>query len=436
MNLRKIALLIFAGAAGAGCGGGGDAPLPAERKFAASASTPGLDAVADEVVVKLHRSSDLEALLGAYPLTLVGQFGQRPIYRLRIAVGAGEPVSLAQQLAADARVKYAEPNFLDQTPESRRAHVWAVGGDSGQYATQWNAQALRLSQAHAVSTGAGVKVAVLDSGVDASHPALAGRIVAGFDFVDFDPVAAEEGTVGDAGYGHGTHVASLVAQVAPQAAIMPVRVLDRSGIGNIWVLAEGLLHAVDPDRDPATNDGVGVINISLGTLRPTNLLRDIVRVVTCEDDDNDDDADADSTRCRNFRGAVVVSAAGNSGDQTRHYPAAEHVPGAIAVAASSQAGTLASFSTRGDWVKVAAPGELVIGALPGGGWGVWSGTSMAAPMVAGAAALLRAADPGWKPSDVTGKLQSDGRALCLTGLKQIDPAKTLTGVSGVDIACP
>lgn len=94
---------------------------------------------------------------------------------------------------------------------------------------------------------AGVTVAVLDTGVDPNHPAFAGRLALGFDFVDFDADPREEGVAGvHAGYGHGTHVTGLIALVAPDAKIMPVRVLDQDGVGNIWVLAEGLLYASIP----------------------------------------------------------------------------------------------------------------------------------------------------------------------------------------------
>jgi subtilisin family serine protease len=232
-------------------------------------------------------------------------------------------------------------------------------------------------------------------------------------------------------------VASLVAQVAPGARIQPLRVLDAQGVGNVWVLAEALLYAVDPDRDPRTNDGAQVINLSLGTLRRTNLLEDILERVTCGDDydDDNDDGDDDVVRCAAQGGAVVISAAGNSGDTTPHYPAAERHNGALAVAANNEAGSLAAFSTRGDWVDVSAPGELIYGAVPGGAYAVWNGTSMAAPMVAGAAALLKSLHPQWKPGDVTNQLRSTAIALCGSSLKQIDPAAALSGSSGPGFNC-
>lgn len=430
------ALLVACGG-GSGSGGTanvGDTANPGGMPPPESAS----DAVPDELVVKLNNAADLQLLLAEYELSLLDQFGRRPIYRLR--AGAGSDIeSLQERLSADPRVRYAEPNALHTTPEERRHSAWAIGGDAGVYATQWNTRALRLAEAHALSSGAGVRVAVLDTGVDARHPALAGRLVPGFNFVDFNADPSEQGSAGDPGYGHGTHVASLIAQVAPQARIMPIRVLDVQGIGNIWVLAEGLLHAVDPDGDPTTDDGAHVINLSLGTTRPTELLEDIAEIARCDDDDDDvdddEDHDDDVVRCAIAGGAVVVSAAGNSGDETQYFPAAEERNGAIAVAASTEADTLASFSTRGSWVQVAAPGDQVYGAIPGSRWGVWSGTSMAAPMVAGAVALLRARYPQWEPGDFVDRLVVTGAALCGSPLKRIDAAAALGAAAAVPTPC-
>src|SRR6185295_13063961 len=106
-------------------------------------------------------------------------------------------------------------------------------------------------------------VAVLDSGVDLSHPALAAHLIAGYDFVDGD--ADPQEAPGGSGVGHGTHVAGLIALAAPEARIMPVRVLDAEGAGDMWRLARALVWASDPDGDPATPDGADVINLSLTT---------------------------------------------------------------------------------------------------------------------------------------------------------------------------
>jgi thermitase len=380
--------------------------------------------VPGEVVVKLFAAADLPGVAASFGLdpTPLDQFGARPIYRLRILDGAMPP-DKAAALVGDGRVEFAEPNYEAQTPESRRRSAWSGGGSSGDYGRQWAPDAIRLSAAHRVSRGAGVTVAVLDTGVDTAHPALAGRLLPGFDFVDFDGDPREEGDRGRFGFGHGTHVAGLTALAAPEAMLLPVRVLDPDGVGNIWVLAEGLLYAVDPDGDPATDDGADVLNLSLGTLRRTELLEQIVAEVACagqgedgDDDDGDDDGDDDDDdgegRCGRGGGAVVVIAAGNSGDDTPHYPAAEAVAGSLAIGASTRAHELASFSTRGPWVALAAPGEEILSSVPGGGYGSWSGSSMAAPLTAGVAALLRSASPALDAIEVAERLVETGRPLC------------------------
>lgn len=423
------------------CGGGTGGNSANSGGSGGNALSPLL---AGELIVKLRNAADLPALLAEYGLAELDRFGSRPIYRLRAGAGA-DAEELAEALAEDPRIQYAEPNLLAQTPESSTRRIWAIGGDAGSSASQWAAQSLRLAQAHAVASGSGIIVAVLDTGVDAAHPALAGRLVPGRDFVDDDADPAEAGAAGDLGFGHGTHVASLVALVAPGARIMPLRVLDRQGMGNTWVLAEALLHAVDPDGDPRTDDGAKVINLSLGTPRLTELLEDLVDGVSCDlaDDDTDDDDDAgadrdddDIERCAAVGGVVVVSAAGNTGDATPIYPAAEQEPGAIAVAASTASATLASYSTRGPWVTLAAPGDRIQGAVPDGRWAVWSGSSMAAAMSSGAVALLRSAFPSWTPQELVRRLAADASALCATPLRQVDPALTLTGTAATPPACP
>jgi thermitase len=377
---------------GEGCG---DQPAPPDS---------GLDGFApDEVVVKLFSAADLQAVALAHGLDPqpLDQFGARPIFRLRILDGV-DPKAKAAELqppggsGGDSRVEYAEPNYFAQTPEGRKGRgSWVVGGDAGGYAQQWAPATIRLPQAHTISRGAGITVAVLDTGIDLSHPALADRLVPGFDFVDYDADPREAGVYGThPGFGHGTHVAGLVALAAPEAKIMPVRVLDADGAGNIWVLSEGLLFAAElgPDGQPSTGDEAQVINLSLGTMRETRLLEDLVAELTCDDDDDDDEGD-DDDRCLTTGGVVVVASAGNGGDTVPQYPAAEAVAGSLAIGASTPADTRADFSTYGPWVSLAAPGEAVISTVPGGGYGTWSGTSMAAPLAAGTAALVRSAEP-------------------------------------------
>lgn len=401
--------------------------------------------VPGEVVVKLNAAASLPAVAAQYGLNPlpIDQFGSRPIYRLRILDGAAPP-DKAATLEGDPlrRVIYAEANYLGQTPEGRQQASWADGGGAGAYAGQRAPRTIRLAEAHRVTRGAGITVAVLDSGVDATHPALAGRLAGGYDFVDMDTDPSEVGTHAQHPvYGHGTHVAGLVALAAPEARIMPVRVLDEHGAGNVWVLAEALAYAADPDGNPATDDGADVINLSLSTRRSTELLEEAIAGVTCEgeDDDSEDDEgdegedrdeDEDDCLTTGRRGAVVVLAAGNSGDSAPQYPAAEGVAGSLAVAASTRADTLAAFSTRGPWVRVAAPGEQIVSSVPGGGYGAWSGTSMAAPLAAGQVALLRSAYPGLRPEQVVARIVVTAAPLGGATMPRIDVVASLVGVAG------
>ncbi|RVU45072.1 S8 family serine peptidase [Rubrivivax rivuli] len=453
-----LAALLTACGGGGGAGAGADAGSAAAGSQIAKAASAAVRAPGPAVLVQVSTGADIVALAGAWGATVAEQFGRRPIYRLQLPTGANAD-TVAAALATTPGVVFAEPDIPNETPETTRNTVWVIGGDSGTYATQWAPQTLRLADAHTRSTGAGVRVAVLDTGIDAAHPAFAGRLarradgsLLGRDFVDDDDNPAEEGSRSDTGYGHGTHVAGLVALAAPGAMLMPLRVLDRGGRGNAWVLAEALAWAVDPDANPATDDGAHVINMSLGSTRPTRLLAVAVALANCEfgeDDDEYDDAgfDDDRARCAQGRSAAVISAAGNAGSaDERIYPAAENVPGTRAVAGTTQAQRLAAFSNSGGWIQLAAPGELIVSAVPGGGYGTWSGTSMAAPLAAGTAALVLGTPspspvPGatalrqWRAEDLMKRLEDRSKPVCGAALRQIDAAAAVTDTAAPETAC-
>ena len=400
-------------------------------------------AMPGELLVKLRSSAALAPLLAKYPLSLVSRFGARPIYRLK-AIGGARTDKLLAALLAEPVVMLAETNLSHRSPEARRNIAWAIGTPDA-YTAQWAPQAMRLAEAHRLSTGAGVRIAVLDTGVDASHPLLAGRLLPGFDFVDDDNDPSEPAAPGGAGFGHGTHVAGLLAMAAPGARIMPLRVLDADGVGNAWVLADALLYAVDPDGNPATDDGVDVISLSLGSLGRTRLFDAIVNIASCGGsisgdavaDLSDPGYADDHARCAARRGVVVVVAAGNGGNSSeKQYPAAEGRSGLLAVAASNAAGRLAGFSNYGSWIGLAAPGEGITSAQPGGGYATWSGTSMAAPLAAGTAALVRALNPDMKPDDVVKRLRQASAGLCGNSMRRLDAAAAVTNTVPPQALCP
>ena len=393
----------------------------------------------DEVLVKLRTPAALGPIVSSLGVVQTIQFGSRPIYRLKLPANSNVD-TVVNQLIGNSDVLLAEPNYTHDTPEARRNLPWAVG-TPGAYVAQWAPAAMHLPEAHLFTRGAGVRVAVLDTGVDLSHPALAGKLLPGYDFVDGDADPSEVAClpatcpVVGLGYGHGTHVAGLIALAAPLAKIIPYRVLDPNGEGNAWVLAEALQRAIDPDGNPATDDGAQVINMSLGTATRTRILTSIAKLFTCEPPDETDpllnfsDAgyDNDKARCASSTAPVIVAAAGNDGSSSvKEYPAAESVYGLISVGASNDSKHLATFSNSGSWVQIAAPGEGITSAIPTAashsGYGTWSGTSMAAPLVAGAIALLRSAQPELVARDVVRRVTRMTTPLIGTNIEQVNAA--------------
>lgn len=389
-----------------------------------------------EVLLKLRSAAVLAPVLQQHGLTLTATFGARPIYRVQVAAGATAETVLPA-LRLDPNVLIAEANTVQGAPEAAKGTLpWAIGTQDA-YAAQWAGAALNLSAAQALASGSGVTVAVLDTGVDFSHPALLGHLRAGWDFVDGDTDASEGGSSTDAAWGHGTHVAGLVAMTAPGATIWPLRVLDSNGQGNSWAIAEAMLYAVDPDGNPATNDGAQVINLSLGTTTRTAWMRVIQNLVSCTAPDAGDLAgdlsdpgfNDDKARCAASGGPVVVAGAGNNANTKRFYPAAEGVYGLIAVAASNSSGALAGFSNYGKWIGQAAPGEQITSTMPGGLYGTWSGTSMAAPIVSGTAALAKSMSPRMPAEDIRRCMESTGNRIYGSEISQVNPSALLHAVA-------
>jgi subtilisin family serine protease len=267
---------------------------------------------------------------------------------------------------------------------------------------------IRLPEAHTVNKGTRVDngrpvvVAVLDTGIDATHPAFAGRLVPGYDFVSDDNDPSEEGALRqNPVYGHGTHVAGIVALTAPDVKIMPIRVLDRDGSGELWRVTAAILWAA--------NHGADVVNISFGYNEQPLLLKNLLH--NCDVPP----AGTQTFPELNNNKLVVIAGAGNGGNGTEVYPAGFRIDPQLGVGASTRTDNLAWFSTMsvgrsgGDrFIRAVAPGEDIISALPGGRYGSWSGTSMAAPIAAGVAALVKAKFPNLTPHEVVTQLSETG----------------------------
>ncbi|MDD5302288.1 MAG: S8 family peptidase [Elusimicrobia bacterium] len=265
----------------------------------------------------------------------------------------------------------------------------------------WGVTRVNAPAAWSGGQGAGVKVAVIDTGIDCTHPDLQCDFGSGKNIVDPSATPMDDNE-------HGTHVSGTIAGrgkggpvgVAPKATLIPVKVLDGSGSGSLSDIVKGI--------NWATKAGVDVINMSLGGASGSPALERAVKQALAA-------------------GVVVVCAAGNSGPDadTVGFPAG--YPGVIAVAASDSNDQVAKFSSRGDAVAFIAPGVDIMSTIPGGGTAKLSGTSMASPHVAGLAAL--AVERGAKgPSGVrrafTGAVTKlPGLAPTEQGAGMIDAAK-------------
>ncbi|MEV7149534.1 type VII secretion-associated serine protease mycosin [Streptomyces sp. NPDC093084] len=297
-------------------------------------------------------------------------------------------------------------------------------------AQQWGLSALHLDEAWRTTKGKGVTVAVLDTGVEADHPDLAGNVLPAKDMIGFGARQgqrdwARHGTAMAgiiAGHGHGYGNGEGVMGVAPEARILPVRVIledgdsargkARSTRGN--ALAEGIRWAAD--------HGADVINLSLG-------------------DDSDsahpEPSEDEAIQYALKKDVVVVASAGNGGDKGDHisYPAA--YPGVIAATAVDKFGTRAAFSTRRWYATVSAPGVDIVIADPDHKYYEGWGTSAASAFVSGAVALIKAARPGLTPAQVKKLLEDTARDAPSggrddsRGFGMIDPVAAIKDAAGL-----
>ncbi len=251
------------------------------------------------------------------------------------------------------------------------------------YGQQWQYGAISAEGGWDVTHGSGsVTIAVIDTGIDYDHPDLSGKVLSGRNYVDgsYDPYDDN---------GHGTHVAGLaaamtdngvgVAGVDWSARILPLKVLDSSGSGYDSDIASAIRYAAD--------SGAEVINMSLGSSSSSYTLLSAVTYAY-------------------GKGVTIVAAAGNDGTSSVSYPAA--YSGVIAVGAIDSSGSRADFSNYGSKLDLMAPGVSVLSTYANGAYQKMSGTSMASPIVAGAACMVLAAFPDYagKPDDVAAKLTS------------------------------
>ena len=281
---------------------------------------------------------------------------------------------------------------ITSQPEPVSYESFALVSNDDYSGRQWAIPKTMVPQAWEITSGeASVVIAVLDTGIDKEHEDLVGKVIAEVNFTD-SPTA-------DDIYGHGTHVAGIIAAAANNGVgiagmaydcrLMNVKVADDCGIFYNSVVAKGVRWAVE--------HGANVINISLFDAESSRNLEEAIDYAWS-------------------RGVVVVAAAGNCIGTKVSYPA--YYSNCLAVAATDSDDCLASWSSWGDWVDLAAPGVDIYSTLPGDQYGSKSGTSMAAAHVSGLAGLLCALR---SDNNSNGFINDEVRAAIEGGCDAVDP---------------
>ena len=320
-----------------------------------------VEPVANQVVIRFQEDvSDAER--DAY-LTSIDATIQEEIDGLNSVVVQVAPEVAEAPLPESEAVVRSEPDYY---VHALNAYDFNLPTSDPQYDQQWNLQAIGVSHAWAGLDESApiIRIALLDSGICSGHADLAGKIVNGYDFVDQDNNPEDV-------FGHGCAVAGIIAAeidngvgiagVAPNVQIAPYRVLDGSGLGTYSNVAAAVVRATD--------EGSRIINLSLGGSAPSQVLKDAIDYAT-------------------DRSVTVIAATGNTGQEGILYPARYN--NVIAVGSIDPNMARSSFSTFGAELDVLAPGRDILTTNISGGYGLQSGTSFAAPHVAGAIALQTA----------------------------------------------
>jgi len=322
---------------------------------------------ADELLVQSKRGVPKEKIAeiaSAHGGAVQGEIPQIRVKQLKVPPHALEKVKAALQ--RNPHIDFVERNFFAEgslTPSDER------------YPSQWHLPIISAPEGWDISTGSDtVPIAVIDSGVDPTHPDLYDKLLPGYNFLEGNTDTHDV-------LGHGTKVSgsaaavtdnfSGVAGVAWQNPIMPLVVLNASNWATYYDIARAITWATD--------QGARVLSISIGGVSSSSTLQNAVNYAWS-------------------RGAIIFASAMNNSTSTPYYPAAcDHV---VAVAATTSSDTRASWSNYGDWVDLSAPGASILTTTRGGGYGSVSGTSFSAPISAGLAALILSANPSLTNSQV------------------------------------
>lgn len=383
-----------------------------------------------QIVIRLQATATVAQFTSAFQAnnpavsaTEIDDIVSRRIHLLELTLPPGYDEAFLVALEDDLLTNYlnvlmwGEFVYENQAPEGKTGSTWVDGvATEVSFDSQYAGNVLGLDTAHQTATGQGTVVAVLDTGIDPTHPRLTEHVRNdGYNFV-LDSTSTPDVGDGldndgdgdtDEMTGHGTYVAGLITLAAPDAGILPVTVLDSDGVGTGWLLAKGVFFAIDR--------GVEVINLSLSSTYRTQAVEDAIEEAK-------------------GLGIVVVAAAGNfDRSDPREFPAM--ASNTLGVAATDVGDLKAPFSNFSDRLFISAPGATdsplgpaIVSTLPGGTYGVWEGTSFATPFVSAAAAIIRSQHPDWGATEVTQGLIADTLAISAVDISAQNP--TYIGMLG------
>lgn len=344
------------------------------------------DYVPDEVNVVLAPGVSIDAVNAQFGTSVIEHIEGTSYYRL-LAPGGQDALELHAKMFGDDDLIASDPNFIFEQPEIRQSsqafvdqssQAFVDGSQPPGFYAQPSIANLRLTQAQAISKGQGVTVAVIDTGIDFTHPLFAGRIAPEYyDFLDNDsnPTDEPDGSAS----GHGTFVAGLIALAAPQARIMPIRVFGSDGKATSFSIAKAIRYARD--------HGATVINMSFGLIEEDSFIKDAIGYV--------------------YTSTYMVASAGNDNLDFLHFPSVMQSK-VCAVASTNDSDRKAPFSNFNKNVCVSAPGVALYSAYPGGRWAYWTGTSFSTALISAEVAQLLALNPSQNRADLDKCIQRTG----------------------------
>ncbi len=332
-----------------------------------------------EVIVKLEESFSIEPILADYGGSVTDSLVLDNTYLVSFPV-TYLIEDIITEIESRPGVVFVQPNYMIGFPET--FHVSQSFPDDNPYELVWGVSpntyfsaagmyTINSDSANLFSGGEDIVVAVIDNGIDLTHPLFETSVLGtGYDFIDDDNDPSEE--AGGGLLGHGTFVSGVIRRIAPDCMILPIRAFDSFGYSNSYILADAIHYAIEQSAD--------VINMSFGNYTSNPIIHEAIN---------------DAIQA----GICLVASAGNANTNIPSYPAS--YSGVIAVSAIDTLEYRADFSNYGDYIDICAPGVSVYSSLAGDyEWGSWSGTSFAAPMVTAVCALILSENSDLIPYDI------------------------------------